>query len=107
MNEQEFEKYWKENRGRILSNDEEYAKAKNSYKMSSGADWLLFAIPVVAGIIFMNYCPFTRELLKWLASAVVTIITFIICVWIKSMISVEASPEEVEQKIKKKTKQEM
>lgn len=107
MNKEEFERYWKENRELILSKDDEYLQAKNSYKMTSGADWLLFAIPVVAGIIFMDYCPIQRELLKWLASAGITIITFIICVWIKSMMSGSTSPEEMEQRIKERVRKQM
>lgn len=107
MDKNEFEKYWKENREQILSKNDEYVKAKNCFKMTSGADWLLFAFPVVAGILFMNYCPIKHELLKWLASAVVTIIIFVICVWIKSMTSDSSSPEELEQKIKEQVKKQM
>ena len=46
MEKQEFETFWKANRERILMSSDEYIKATSSYKLSSGADWLLFAIPI-------------------------------------------------------------
>ena len=45
MDKNEFEKYWKKNREQILSKNDRYVKAKNCFKMTSGADWLLFAFP--------------------------------------------------------------
>ena len=56
MTEKEFECYWKEQRDSILSKSDDYRRAKESFKMKSGADWLLFGIPVIAGIVFMNNC---------------------------------------------------
>ena len=46
MTEKEFEEYWKANRESILSKDEEYRRAKENFKMSSGSDMLLFGIPI-------------------------------------------------------------
>mgnify|MGYP007079211996 CR=1 FL=1 len=54
MTEKEFEEYWKANRESILSKDEEYRRAKDNFKMSNGSDMLLFGLPIVAGIVFMN-----------------------------------------------------
>ncbi len=107
MEKQEFETFWKANRERILMSSDEYIKATSSYKLSSGADWLLFAIPIVAAIILMEQCSIERELLKWLAGAGITIVTFIICVWIKSMISGSRSPEDVEREIKERIRNSM
>ena len=100
MTEKEFEKYWKANRESILQKDEEYQHAKENFKMSSGADMLLFGIPIVAGIVFMNNVHLGNELLNWVASAAITIVCFAICVWIKSMMTGSGSPDEVEEKIK-------
>lgn len=101
MNNIEFEKYWEANRERILNSNSEYKNARDRYKSMSGADYLLYAIPVVAGIVFMDYCKFIeQELLKWLAGAVVVIVCFIVCVWIKVLYSGNKSPLEIENKIK-------
>lgn len=102
MTEKEFEKYWKANRESILQKDEEYQHAKENFKMSSGADMLLFGIPIVAGIVFMNNVHLGNELLNWVASATFTIVCFAICVWIKSVMTGSGSPDEVEEKIKER-----
>lgn len=107
MTEEEFETYWKVHRDEILSQSEEYRRAKENFKMSSGSDLLLFGIPIVAGIVCMNNIPLGNELLKWLASAVVTIVSFALCVWIKSTVTGSSSPDEVEQKLKERTRQDL
>lgn len=101
MDSLDFEKYWEENREKILNSNSEYIKARDSYKSMSGADYLLYAIPVVAGIVFMDYCKFIeQELLKWFAGAVVVIICFVLCVWIKVLSTGSNTPLEIEKKIK-------
>lgn len=104
MTEKEFEEYWKANRESILSKDEEYRRAKDNFKMSNGSDMLLFGLPIVAGIVFMNNVHLGNELLNWIVSAAVTIVCFATCVWIKSLITGSGSPDEVEAKIKEKEK---
>jgi hypothetical protein len=61
--EKDFEVLWKENRKHILESDPEYKKIVESYKMKSGADWLLFGIPVMAAIVILETSPFGREFL--------------------------------------------
>lgn len=107
MSEQEFEEYWKENRERILRNDQRYVKSRDRYKMSSGADWLLFGVPVIVGILFMNNVHISNELLKWAASAGVTIVAFVISVWIKSLTIDNKSPDEIEEEIKERVRKGM
>lgn len=107
MTEKEFETYWKAHRNEILNKDSDYIRAKEEFKMHNGADLLLFGLPIVAGIVFMNYIQFDREILSWLSSAAVTIITYVICVWVKGMISGVGSPDEVESRIKARKKKEM
>ncbi|MBQ8047053.1 MAG: hypothetical protein IJ196_03915 [Prevotella sp.] len=100
--EDEFEHYWREHKEQILNLDPEYYQTKESYKISSGADLLLFGIPAVAGILSINLWPFQRESLRWLASAGITIICFIVCVWIKSLTISGRSLYEIEKEIKEK-----
>lgn len=107
MTEKEFDTYWKEHRDSILSNDADYRRAKENFKMSNGADMLLWGIPIVAGIVFMNNMHFGNELLNWLASALVTIVCFALCVCVRSLATGSGSPDEVEEKIKERIKKEM
>lgn len=100
MTEQEFEKQWQKHRQQLLQSDAEWQQLQESYKMNSGADWLLFALPVVAGISSFNYIPLTSEVLKWLVSVVITVVCFAVCVWIKAMISGTRSVEEIENRVR-------
>ena len=107
MTDREFETYWKENRMTILEKNDEYRHAKENFKIHSGADLILFGIPVVAGIVSINNVPLQNELLKWIVSAVITIACFALSVWVKSLITGTVSPDEVEQRLKEAKRREM
>ena len=107
MTDREFDTYWKENRMTILEKNDEYRHAKENFKIHSGADLILFGIPVVAGIVSINNVPLQNELLKWIVSAVITIVCFSLSVWVKSLITGTVSPDEVEQRLKETKRSEM
>lgn len=107
MTDKEFETYWKENRMTILEKNDEYRHAKENFKIHSGADLILFGIPVVAGIVSINNVPLQNELIKWIVSAVITIVCFALSVWVKSLITGTVSPDEVEQRLKETKRREM
>jgi hypothetical protein len=107
MTDREFDTYWKENRMTILEKNDEYRHAKENFKIHSGADLILFGIPVVAGIVSINNVPLQNELLKWIVSAVITIVCFALSVWVKSLITGTVSPDEVEQRLKETKRREM
>lgn len=100
--DEEFERWWKENKHDILHEDSEYLRVENSYKIKSGADLLLFGIPVVAGIVVINYIPVDSEILRWIISAVITIAVFLVCVWIKSTTIPGETLSEIEERLKNK-----
>jgi hypothetical protein len=100
--EQNFEEYWLANKPRLLMEDDEYRKAVGAYQMKTGADWLLFGIPVVAGIVSMQYIPINHELLRWIASIVITILVFVVCVWVKSLSNPHRPISEIEEDVKRK-----
>ena len=107
MTEKEFETYWAQNRLSILESNADYRQACEELKMRSGADWLLFAIPVAVGVAVMSSLPIEREILKWLIGAAATIVCFAVCVWVKNAISGTRYPNEIEEKIKARKKEEM
>lgn len=102
VKDEEFERWWKENKNDILHEDSEYLRVENSYKIKSGADLLLFGIPVVAGIVVINYIPVDNEIIKWIISAVITIAVFLVCVWIKSTTIPGETLSEIEERLKNK-----
>ena len=99
-----FEQYWTVNRERLLNANREYREAIDSYKMHSGADWLLFALPVVAAILVFDCSPFGRELLNWILSALVAIVSFAVCVAVKSWLSGTRPLSEIEEDVKKQAR---
>ena len=97
-----FEQYWQKNRQRLLNENQEYREAIEGYKMKSGADWLLFAIPVVAGIVSISYIPIEHELLRWIASIGITVVVFVLCVFVKSLTIPGRPLSEIEADVKRR-----
>lgn len=95
-----FERLWMENKHRLLNGDREYQEVVDSYKMTSGADWLLFGIPVVVGVVSFEMLSFDREMFRWFVSAMITIATFVLSVFVKSLIVGGKSVSEIEDRIK-------
>ncbi len=100
MTEEEKEELWLKNKPRLLRENKEYQEALQAFKMKSGADWLLFAIPVAAGIVFINSVPITPEWLLWIATVGVAVVVFAICVFVKSLSLSGRLPTEIEKDIK-------
>lgn len=99
---EEFEEKWLANKKRLLMEDEEYKKAIESYEMKSATDWLLFIIPIVSGIISMQYIPISHELLLWVASIGITIVVFAVCVMVKSMMNPHRAISDIEADVKRR-----
>ena len=97
-----FEAYWEANRKRLLEEDEEYKKALDGYKLHSGADWLLFAFPVVVAIVVLDWAPFKGEFLNWILGAVAAILTFVACVAFKTHMSGNRSLSDIEADVKRR-----
>lgn len=101
-----FETLWLEKRKQILMADDEYRKATESYKMVSGADWLLFGMPVVAAIIAIDQSFFKSEILNWLFSAAVAIMAFVIAVIVKTLTNGSRPISVIEAEIKERCRKE-
>ena len=99
---EEFELKWLENKKRLLNEDPEYKNAVESYQMKSGADWLLFGIPVVAGIVSMQVIPIQHEILRWIVCIGITILVFVLCVMVKSMMNPHRAIEDIEADVKER-----
>ena len=101
----DFEMLWLAKRKELLAADDEYRKATEGYKMTSGADWLLFGTPVVAAIVFLDYSPLGNEWFNWLAGAAIAVVLFVVAVYIKSVVNGTRSPVEVEEEIKRRCRE--
>jgi hypothetical protein len=100
--EKDFEQLWLENKKRLLNKDKEYRDAVATYGMSSGADWLLFGIPVATGIVCVEMLPISSEVLRWVVSVAITIVVFALCVWVKSLSNPHRAIADIEKDVKKR-----
>lgn len=100
MEDEKFEILWNENRERLLDSDDEWREMRGSCKIRTGTDALVYAIPVVVGIVCLDYLPVRHELLKWGISAVVMIVVTAICIQVKSIVSGTKSAVDIEKRVK-------
>ncbi len=107
MTAQQFDEYWQQHREQLLANDSEYQTAKKNLGMNTGADWLLFGIPAIAGILSFSWFTLHNELLRWLVSAVVTIVCFVLCVWLKSVLTGDRPLDEIEADLRESLRRQM
>ncbi len=103
VEDKEFEEWWDANKQRLLNENEEYRNAVSTYGLSSGADWLLFGIPVATGILCIQNIPIANELLRWLASIIITVIVFAICVYVKSLSNPHRPIGDIEADVKRQS----
>ena len=97
-----FENWWMANKQRVLSEDREYSDAIGTYKMTSGADWLLFGIPVVTGILCIEYVPIESEVLRWAVSFLAALLVSVACVYVKSLSNPHRPISDIEADVKKR-----
>ena len=100
MTEKEFETYWAQHRKQLLEANAEYREAIENYKMNTGADWLLFAFPVVVAVVLLDWAPFDSEVLNWVIGAVAAVVVFVLSVWVKSMITGTRPISQIEEEVK-------
>lgn len=100
MTEREFETWWNANRQTVLKQNKDYIERENSYKMKGIGDLIIFAIPVIAGVLFLDSGIVKHEMLNWAASAVVVIVCFLLCVFIKSRTIPGESLYDIEKRLK-------
>lgn len=102
MKTDNFEEWWTANKSRILQEDREYREAVETYKMKSGSDWLLFGIPLVAGIVSFDYIPTSSELLKFGAAILIVVILSVVSVYIKSLTNPHRAIGDIEADIRQR-----
>lgn len=98
--EEEFTRWWKEHRTRLLKDNPEYQRVLNDYKLKGGSDWLLFALPIVAGTASFQYLHFKQEFLNYLMASLIAIACFFLCAWIKALMNGNTSLADIEEQLR-------
>lgn len=89
----EFEDYWKTHEAALLRVAPKVLRDEraNNGKMNTAGDWLLFIIPIMAMVGFMNTDFIKKELLRFLVAMLIGIACFVFSVYIKPYVTANAT----------------
>ena len=104
MTNEEFEKKWKENRSKVLANNEEYQRIARSYNSWGWIDYIIF---IVGFVICENY---TKTLVNGIVLQYLLALIGMVLIWlgyrlVKSMLNSKQTLEQLEEKIKQQYKE--
>lgn len=100
--DKQFEAYWKANGQSLIEaappvlSDER----KNNGKMNTAGDWLLFIIPLVAGIGFMNAKLIESEMVNLIVGLAIVVVCFGIAMMIRPYVTGKRSIADIDADIK-------
>ena len=100
MEDKDFEILWLQNRERLLAEDTEWQAMKESYKVHGVTDVLFYAIPIIVGIMCLDYLPIANELLRWVVCAGIIIVVMAICMLIRTAGKGVKSASDIEKRVK-------
>lgn len=97
-----FEQLWDEQKYVYLQADEGWQRVKESYKMRTWSDYVLFAVPLVVGVLALDFVNVEREFLRWALCAVAVLVAFVVCTWLKTAFGGAESAVDVERRVKER-----
>lgn len=100
MEDKDFEILWLQNRERLLAEDAEWQAMKESYKVHGVTDVLFYAIPIIVGIMCLDYLPIANELLRWVVCAGIIIVVMAICMLMRTAGKGVKSASDIEKRVK-------
>ena len=98
----EFDNYWKTHEAalqRVAPKVLREERAGNG-KMNTAGDWLLFVIPIMAMVGFMNTNFIQKELPRFLVAMLIGIVCFVFSVYIKPYVTGKRSIVDIDADIK-------
>lgn len=98
----EFEDYWKTHEAALLRVAPKVLRDEraNNGKMNTAGDWLLFIIPIMAMVGFMNTDFIQKELLRFLVAMLIGIACFVFSVYIKPYVTGKRNIVDIDADIK-------
>lgn len=99
---EDFEEYWKQHEQQLISLAPKVLKEerKNNGKMNTMGDWLLFIIPLFAGIGFMNTKLIGSEMVNLIVGLVIVVVCFGIAMMIRPYVTGKRSIADIDRDIK-------
>ena len=83
-----------------LAEDAEWQAMKESYKVHGVTDVLFYAIPIIVGIMCLDYLPIANELLRWVVCAGIIIVVMAICMLMRTAGKGVKSASDIEKRVK-------
>ncbi len=101
--EKEFEDYWNMHRARLIRRCPTSLKdeRQNSSKMNTAGDWLLFIVPVVAMILFINHGFIKNEMINLVVTLVIGIIIYVLSDMLKPYVTGKRNVVDIDKDIKR------
>lgn len=98
----EFEDYWKAHEQSLIEAAPPVLREehKNNGKMNTAGDWLLFIIPLVAGVGFMNAKLIENEMVNLIIGLAIVVACFGIAMAIRPYITGKRSIADIDADIK-------
>ncbi len=100
--DKQFEAYWKANEQSLIAAAPSVLgeERKNNGKMNTAGDWLLFIIPLVAGIGFMNSNLIESEMVNLIVGLAIVVVCFGIAMMIRPYVTGKRSIADIDAEIK-------
>ncbi len=100
--EKEFEDFWAAHRPTLIARAPQTLKSEreNSAKMNTAGDWLLFALPIIAMIWFLNSALIANELLNFVAAAAIGIVLQVPTMLLKPYVTGKRSVADIDKDIR-------
>lgn len=101
--EKEFENYWKHHQSELIQRAPQALKEEreNTGRMNTAGDWILFVVPIIAMVGFMNYGLFAQEMVNFLVALVIGIVFFFLSMLLKPYVTGKRSVVDIDKDIKR------
>lgn len=100
--EKEFENYWKRHQQLLIQRAPNTLKEerRGTGKMNTAGDWILFLVPIVAMVWFMEYGPFSKEMLNLVVGLGMGVVIYGLSIFIKPYVTGKRSIVDIDEDIK-------
>ncbi len=100
--EKEFEDYWKKHRDSLflVAPKALQDEMNNTTKSNTAGDWLLYAVPIIVMVAFINAKLIKDEFLNFLVSMVLGILATLLSTWLKPYVTGKRRATDIDADIK-------
>ncbi len=87
--EKKFEEYWQKHKDSLFLAAPQTLQNElnNANQLNTAGDWLLYAVPIIVMVAFINAKVIQSELLNFLASMLIGILATLLSIWLKPFVT--------------------